>query len=287
MVGAGLTPSVTIVASDNNFCPETPVSFTASPLNAGITPSYAWKLNGNSAGTNNAVFTNNNISNGDRVSCLLTATNTSCPATVSSNIIIMTVKDLPVISINPYSATVSPGTQVQLNAAVSGSIGSYQWSPAGSLVNPLSLNPLTKPVNANTIFSLLVTNTDGCTKTTQANIKVYLPLQMPNAFTPSGINNVFRIPPGTSLDLSNFSIYDRWGNCIFTTSDITKGWDGKYKDKQYNTGVFAYIISGTYNGYKVFLQGSFTLIRCVVFYRVMKISKTFLFADLYCKYGYH
>jgi gliding motility-associated-like protein len=84
---------------------------------------------------------------------------------------------------------------------------------------------------------------------------------MPNAFTPSGIYNVFRIPPGTSLDLSNFSIYDRWGNCIFTTSDITKGWDGKYKGKSYNTGVFAYMISGTYNGNKVFMQGSFTLIR--------------------------
>ena len=260
-VGAGIAPSVTIAASDNNFCQGTAVSFTATPLNAGATPTYVWKLNGNSTGTNNTVYTNNSISNGDQVSCLLTAANASCPATVSSNIITMTVKSFPIISINPSIFTVSPGTQVQLNATVSGSISSYQWSPAGLLVNPFSLKPLTKPISINTVFSLSVTNTEGCIKTANATIKLYLPLEMPNAFTPSGIYNVFRIPPGTSLDLSNFTIYDRWGNCIFTTSDITKGWDGNYKGKPYNTGVFAYMISGTYNGAKVFMQGSFTLIR--------------------------
>ena len=260
-VGAGIAPSVTIVASGNNFCPGTAVTFTATPQNAGANPAYAWKLNGNSTGTNNAVYTNNNLSNGDQVLCLLTAANISCPATVSSNIITITVSSYPVVSISPANATVSPGSQVQLNATVSGSIGSYQWSPAGSLVDPLSLNPLSKPLNATTIFSLLVTNAAGCTQTAYSNIKVYMPLEMPNAFAPAGVNNIFRIPPGVTLDLSDFSIYDRWGNCVFKTTDISKGWDGKYKGKPYNTGVFAYVITGTSNGNKVLMQGSFTLIR--------------------------
>jgi gliding motility-associated-like protein len=42
---------------------------------------------------------------------------------------------------------------------------------------------------------------------------------MPNAFTPNGDgkNDVFRIPPGTSLQLKEFSIYDEWGTKVFST----------------------------------------------------------------------
>jgi gliding motility-associated-like protein len=63
------------------------------------------------------------------------------------------------------------------------------------------------------------------------------------------------------LTLNSFSIYDRWGNRVFTTSDITKGWDGKFSGASFNTGVFVYIISGESQGKKVFLKGSLTLLR--------------------------
>jgi gliding motility-associated-like protein len=52
----------------------------------------------------------------------------------------------------------------------------------------------------------------------------------PNAFTPfnhDGINDVF-MPSGVGIDPDNFemSIFDRWGNEIFKTTDLNKGWDG-------------------------------------------------------------
>ena len=58
---------------------------------------------------------------------------------------------------------------------------------------------------------------------------------VPNAFTPNGdgINDVFRIY-GTNVDYItkyNFQIFDRWGQMIFNTNDITQGWDGKMKDQ--------------------------------------------------------
>jgi hypothetical protein len=51
-------------------------------------------------------------------------------------------------------------------------------------------------------------------------------LMMPKAFTPNsdGKNDIFRIPPGINVNLKEFSVYNRWGEMIFTTRDISKGW---------------------------------------------------------------
>jgi gliding motility-associated-like protein len=88
-------------------------------------------------------------------------------------------------------------------------------------------------------------------------------LLMPNAFTPNndGTNDLFRIPPGVPLFLDDFSIYDRWGNKIFTTNDIKKGWDGTYKGTKLSTGVFVYTVSGKLNNEDKFLKGTVLLIR--------------------------
>ena len=69
---------------------------------------------------------------------------------------------------------------------------------------------------------------------------------VPNAFTPNGdgINDVFRIY-GTDVDYItkyNFQIFDRWGQMIFTTNDITRGWDGKMKDQYCLAGLYVWEI---------------------------------------------
>ena len=86
---------------------------------------------------------------------------------------------------------------------------------------------------------------------------------MPNAFTPNGdgINDVFRIPPGILIELKEFSVFDRWGNKIFTTLNSAKGWDGTFKGQQAASGVYVYIIKGSdYKG-PVLAKGSVVLVR--------------------------
>lgn len=257
-------PSVSIVSSANNICPGTPVQFIASVQNAGSGFSYQWKLNGTTTGTNNAVYNNNDLANGDRVECVVSAPNANCPsAFVLSNPIITTVRNAPVIAIDPVNPTAKAGEQVKLTATVTGSVDSYQWSPANKLQNANSLSPITKPLDETTTFVLEVTNNEGCSDTKQVTVKIYRPLFMPTAFTPdnNGVNDVYRIPPDVFLALDHFSIYDRWGNRIFYTSDIAKGWDGRYKGVPLATGAFVYTISGTLEGKKTFLKGIFTLTR--------------------------
>ncbi|NCP45110.1 MAG: gliding motility-associated C-terminal domain-containing protein, partial [Flavobacteriales bacterium] len=68
---------------------------------------------------------------------------------------------------------------------------------------------------------------------------------IPNSFTPNddGTNDVFRAY-GEGIDLSNFKMYvfDRWGEKIFETDDITDGWDGTYRGSPVANGVYVWRI---------------------------------------------
>jgi gliding motility-associated-like protein len=37
-----------------------------------------------------------------------------------------------------------------------------------------------------------------------------------------------------------FTIYDRWGEKVFTSDDISQGWDGKKNDTECHDGVYVY-----------------------------------------------
>jgi len=86
---------------------------------------------------------------------------------------------------------------------------------------------------------------------------------MPSAFTPNGdgYNDLFRIPPNIPLQLKEFSIFDRWGNRVFTTADSRKGWDGTINGLPAKTGTFIYIVKGKDDKGDVFVKGTITLIR--------------------------
>ncbi|MPM23377.1 hypothetical protein SDC9_69849 [bioreactor metagenome] len=61
-------------------------------------------------------------------------------------------------------------------------------------------------------------------------IKPSFSFYLPNTFSPNGDgrNDIFR-PYGTGWDLDTYSmrIYSRWGKLVFSTTDVSHGWDGK------------------------------------------------------------
>jgi len=82
---------------------------------------------------------------------------------------------------------------------------------------------------------------------------------IPNAFVPKGLNNVF-MPVTQFVEKTEYkmSIYDRWGQLIFTSLDETVGWKGD----EFPGGLYAYVIEfknafGTYRQY----TGTVLLIR--------------------------
>ncbi|MDP4238207.1 MAG: G8 domain-containing protein [Bacteroidota bacterium] len=96
-VNPSLPVSVSITASANPIYARTPVTFTATAVNGGTSPSYQWKLVNSvsgktNVGTNSATYTNSNLANGDSVYCVVTS-NYPCSSgnPTTSNKIKMTV----------------------------------------------------------------------------------------------------------------------------------------------------------------------------------------------------
>jgi gliding motility-associated-like protein len=258
------TPSVSITSSDNDICEGTRIVFTALAQNAGTIPSYQWIINGIALNNNNTEYSTATLKDGDQVQCKLIPGSDACPALpVTSNFIMMRIKQLPVITINPADTTIAPGHYIKLNTTVQGTLAYYAWAPSSSLQDPLLLSPVTIGLNEQTIFTLSVKSTEGCIATKEVTVKVAGPVFMPNAFTPNGdgLNDIFRIPPNVSLKLTHFSIFDRWGNQVFSSRDIGKGWNGLYKGTKVDSGVYIYLIKGSNEKGPVLLKGSFVLVR--------------------------
>ncbi|HXO75758.1 MAG TPA: hypothetical protein VN824_10995, partial [Puia sp.] len=87
-------PIVTIAPSDNSICVGKPVTFTATPTDAGTAPSYQWMINGSPAPagqTTGAVFTDV-PADGDQVSCIMSSDGACLVApTAPSNTVTMAV----------------------------------------------------------------------------------------------------------------------------------------------------------------------------------------------------
>jgi gliding motility-associated-like protein len=87
---------------------------------------------------------------------------------------------------------------------------------------------------------------------------------MPTAFTPNndGKNDCYRVRFWGVRQELDFSIYNRWGERIFHTTNSNGCWDGTYKGVLQDPGVFIYMIKAkTSCENSVFRKGTFVLIR--------------------------
>ena len=89
-------------------------------------------------------------------------------------------------------------------------------------------------------------------------------LYIPSAFSPdnSGKNDTHCLYGTDCITSMSFSIYDRWGNKVFASSDPNACWDGTYNGQALDPAVFVYHLSATLNnGDNVERQGNITLMR--------------------------
>jgi gliding motility-associated-like protein len=70
---------------------------------------------------------------------------------------------------------------------------------------------------------------------------------VPNAFTPNndGKNDVFKIQ-GFSITNVKMEVYNRWGEKLFSDSDVEISWDGKYSNLETPEGIYVVVLSISY-----------------------------------------
>jgi gliding motility-associated-like protein len=94
---------------------------------------------------------------------------------------------------------------------------------------------------------------------------VQLPDQIfvPNAFKPEGKNNIFKpFLRVASYKSYSMTIYNRWGQEIFSSQNPDDGWDGRYKDQLVQQDTYAYLITVvTGNDVKLEKKGTLMVLR--------------------------
>lgn len=154
-------------------------------------------------------------------------------------------------------------TSAQLNAV---GANSYQWSPAVHLDNAFRSNPVAS-IDTTTLFKVVGKNSYGCTGEDTVTVKVtkegnssYL---VPNAFTPNGdgINDCFGVRKWGNIQLEELSVYNRWGERVFYSTNPMGCWDGTYKGMAQPGGTFVYIIRAKSFCGVINRKGLITLIR--------------------------
>lgn len=142
------------------------------------------------------------------------------------------------------------------------------WSPASSLSNPSSFNPIASPTQTTT-YTVTIIDSLGCPKT--ATVTIYVvsmqcdpaDVFVPNTFTPNGDgqNDILYVR-GNMITEMYFAVYNRWGELVFETTKQNVGWDGTYKGMKADPAVFAwYLRAKCYNGDELKKQGNTTVIR--------------------------
>jgi gliding motility-associated-like protein len=94
--------------------------------------------------------------------------------------------------------------------------------------------------------------------------QIFCDIWVPNAFTPNGdgVNDKFRVLGNVGrTEAFGFSIYNRWGERIFHTSDRYQGWDGNHSGVPAPVGTYVYVVEYNLGGKPVVQKGSFHLVR--------------------------
>lgn len=133
---------------------------------------------------------------------------------------------------------IDAGQPIVLTTQASGAVA---WVGSG-----LSCNNCTDPVVAPVVESKYIVSTaqGSCTysDTVIVHIKGTDSLYIPTAFTPNGdgLNDVFKAS-GAVADFT-MKVYNRWGQAVFQTSSLTRGWDGKFGNVLQSTGVYVFFV---------------------------------------------
>lgn len=258
------TTTYTVIVTDANNCTSTQTTSvslsTLTSVNAGNNAticvydstqlnalaqssngvSYSWAP---ATGLSSTTVPNPWASPNSTTTYTVTATNGNCSFTDTITVTVSTV-------LAAFTATPPTGIYPLNVNFTNGSVNgvSYQWifgdgSPTDANANPSHVYDSTGIY----IVTLITTNAFGCIDTTYFTIVVEQPysLIIPNVFTPNGdgTNDVF-VPKFTGVAELTCSIYNRWGELIYSWNTLNGGWNGINKNgKESSDGTYFFVLS--------------------------------------------
>ncbi|WP_178372173.1 gliding motility-associated C-terminal domain-containing protein [Chitinophaga jiangningensis] len=165
----------------------------------------------------------------------------------------------------PDDTTLCKGVQLLLQPAYSNDVTGFSWQNSDFSANPVSV------ANEAGTYTLVVQNKYGCRASDAINVKYGscgCEVYMPNAFTPNGDgkNDIFKPLVYCTTRMFRFSVYNRWGQLIFSTSKPGDGWNGSLNNsggRKADPGTYVWVLEyeGVENTGAVRKTGAVTLLR--------------------------
>jgi len=244
---------------DGTLCPEDTIQFTDQST-ATYKPVNRWKwyfADGDSSELQNPYHVY--AKGGDYNVKLISRSEKGCVDTAEH-----VLKIYPFAPFAGNDTIIVLGYPYQLNA-VGGDF--YSWEPPDYLSDPLSRTPsVSFPDTGRYTYRVKISTENGCKGSDTINIWVVKDggILVPSAFSPNGdgVNDVFRPILIGYPRMNFFRIFNRWGQLVFSTSNVFEGWDGTINGQTADIGTFFWDISATdINGKKTQKKGDVILVR--------------------------
>ena len=205
---------------------------------------------------------------------LTVTTDAGCTNNSSSSPIVIDAYPYPIAQFSVNTTVLNLPYDVLNCTNQSTGASSYNWNfgdgGTSTVTNPNHTYTSVGPYDV----QLIATTIHGCSDTAIIRIITDADIVYPNVFTPSsdGPSGGYYIPGNLDNDIFfpytsgvieyKFQVFDRWGELIFETEDIKQGWDGYYKDKLCQQGVYIWKAYAKLNNGKEFKKtGDVTLLR--------------------------
>lgn len=187
----------------------------------------------------------------------------NCSSQASGTIV---VHDHPEAKISAsVNGEVCAGEDILLTASVNNSKYTYKWSPRQFFDYDYNSPVVTAHADRSQVITLKVTNEYGCesTDSVMINTRPCCELVLPTAFSPNGDgrNDLFHILNPGRHKLLSLSVYNLYGQQVFTTSDENAGWDGSLHGVAQESGTYTYLVKFRCDDKDTVQKGDITLVR--------------------------
>ncbi|MCF2445378.1 gliding motility-associated C-terminal domain-containing protein [Dyadobacter sp. CY345] len=224
--------------------------------------SYAWSPE---IGLDNPASKDPHASPAQTMDYIITAVRENC--VLKDTVQIEVIQQIE-LEVSP-NAMIPPNVAYQLKASsdqlVGISNGSYLWSPPAGLDNAAIPNP-TATINSSQTYVVTVTTPQGCSGAGTVKLTIIPPtwINLPDVFTPNGDNeNELLRPVFNNISSLNYlKIFNRWGEVIYFSKELSEGWDGSLKGIKLDNGSYVWKMEAvTDDGEVLNRSGTVLLIR--------------------------
>jgi gliding motility-associated-like protein len=240
-----------------------------STILTGANVEYKWNYGNGAYGTGNTgshCFYNDGAVDPITTDISLTVTSDKGCTTIVTKANYITVYPTPIADFEatPQPTTIRNPNITFYNKTIGGY--SYVWEFGDNTATTTEIQPFHTYIMVGEYeVTLIASNQWGCIDTIVKTLVIDddFAFYIPNAFTPNGdgANDIFS-GKGYGIKQYEMLIFDRWGEKIYETTDLSKGWDGTYRNVEAQQDVYIYKVTIIdVHDEKHQYRGHFTLIR--------------------------